>query len=102
MKIFTLFGLCASIAFLSGCNNDSSNPNSKAKELAQEVCLVNQEDDFNKCATGQRVFFQPQSFGNQQLPLIFISYFCDIHQPIHFNASGVVCIYQETKNKAEQ
>lgn len=101
MKLVSTLTLSASVFFLVACNNDTasksqSDAEQAADSLAQHVCKIDQNFDFSACKTGQRLFFSPTQFGNEQLPIIIISYFCDIHQPVYFNKGGVVCIYRKT------
>lgn len=103
MKLVTSLGLTASLLFLTACKSDATNQSQitaqqHADSQAQLVCKIDQNFDISSCETGQRLFFSPSRFGNEQLPLIVISYFCDISQPVHFNNGGVVCIYRKTQS----
>lgn len=103
MKLVTTLGLTASLLLLTACNSDAANGQQTAAQqhadaLAQHVCTIDQNFDISACETGQRLYFAPNRFGNEQLPLTVISYFCDISQPVYFNKAGVVCIYRKTKS----
>lgn len=57
------------------------------------VCLFDSEETAKQCKEGQLSFFQPSTFGNEQLPLIAAASFCDFnHQVIQTNG-GVVCVF---------
>ena len=45
------------------------------------------------CKPGERVVFLPQQWGNQQLPIQFVSMACDLRYTIAMTNGGVVCIY---------
>jgi len=98
MKLFTTFTLSLSLFSLAGCNSETSAVEPTSSSQTQEICVIDQSFELSKCQTGQNLFFQPSTFGNEQLPLIVISYFCDINKPIHFNKSGVVCIYRKNQS----
>lgn len=39
------------------------------------------------------MFFQPMSWGNDQLPLVAVAAACDFRFPVAYNVSGVVCVF---------
>lgn len=45
------------------------------------------------CKPGERVVFLPQAWGNEQLPIQFVSMACDLRYTIAMTNGGVVCIY---------
>lgn len=45
------------------------------------------------CKPGERVVFLPQQWGNEQLPLQFVSMACDLRYTVAMTNGGVVCIY---------
>ncbi len=55
-----------------------------------------------KCEEGQIFSFQPNRWGNQQLPILVASYFCDFNAPIVQNESGVACVYKRKYNAKTQ
>lgn len=55
-----------------------------------------------KCEEGQIFSFQPNRWGNQQLPILVTSYFCDFNAPIVQNESGVACVYKRRYNAQTQ
>lgn len=70
-----------------------------------EVCLADMSVLAGiepKCKEGQIFSFQPNRWGNQQLPIYVVSYFCDFNAPIVQNESGVVCVYKRRYNAKMQ
>ncbi|HEX7369988.1 MAG TPA: hypothetical protein VF284_06880 [Rhodanobacteraceae bacterium] len=51
------------------------------------------------CKPGERVVFMPQQWGNEQLPIQFVSMACDLRYTVALTNGGVVCIYYR-KSKA--
>lgn len=47
-----------------------------------------------KCKDGQIFLFQPNRWGNAQIPIIVATYFCDFNAPIVHNESSVSCVYK--------
>lgn len=45
------------------------------------------------CKPGERVVFLPQAWGNEQLPIQFVSMACDLRYTVAMTTGGVVCIY---------
>lgn len=45
------------------------------------------------CKPGERVVFMPQQWGNEQLPIQFVSMACDLRYTVAMTNGGVVCIY---------
>lgn len=57
------------------------------------VCRFADTEAAKQCKNGQLAFFQPERFGNEQLPLMVAATYCDFNHPIIHNAGGVVCIF---------
>lgn len=65
-----------------------------------DICEVNawQGDETAKvCKQGQKVVFLPQSFGNEQLPILFAAVNCDLRYSVALTNGGVTCIYNPLK-----
>jgi len=54
------------------------------------VCNPKTIEEIKDCPNWQKMFFQPNSFGNVQLPLVVIAGFCDTSKPVFFNEGGCV------------
>jgi hypothetical protein len=62
----------------------------------EQLCEVNEwQKDVTaaSCKPGQKVVFLPNSFGNEQLPIIFSAVNCDHRFSIALTNGGVSCIY---------
>ena len=60
------------------------------------ICRVNkwQEDvTAASCTAGQKVVFLPDSWGNEQLPILFAAVNCDLRYTLVLTNGGVTCIY---------
>nr|PMI52312.1 hypothetical protein BCU43_19900 [Vibrio lentus]PMI89476.1 hypothetical protein BCU35_23040 [Vibrio lentus]PMI98573.1 hypothetical protein BCU32_16865 [Vibrio lentus] len=65
------------------------------------ICHFANGDEANaKCKDGDVAMWTPNSFGNEQLPILYISLFCDFEAPITHTVGGVSCIFT-TKRKAQ-
>jgi hypothetical protein len=101
----TLFMLlvCASAGFavgLTGCQ-----PTSRAKDAAamadiapdqSHVCEVHDwkaAASASACHAEQKIVFLPDSWGNEQLPILFVAVNCDLRYSVALTVGGVSCIY---------
>ena len=79
-----LFGIALSLV---GCTESNSTPQ-------DNVCDVQSLSGIqDKCKSGEVVYFEPSSWGNEQLPLLFTALACDTNKPVYFNNGGVVCTF---------
>lgn len=104
---FPLLTALAAIFLLTGCNDNTTG----SATVKDSLCTV---EDWSpeataKCVVGEIVAFLPNSFGNEQLPIIAASALCDFRHPIATTNGGVVCVYTRkrmenyvAKTKAEQ
>lgn len=77
-------------ALLAGCGDSSS-----IKQ--DELCTYTSDDEAKACKPGQLSYFQPTSWGNEQMPLNAAAAYCDFrHQVVHTNA-GVLCIFTDKR-----
>lgn len=81
---------------ITGCNQQSTPTKSEASIDQANLCEVSdwQHDAVaNACKPGQKVVFLPQSFGNEQLPIIFAAVNCDLRFNVALTKGAVTCIY---------
>ena len=45
------------------------------------------------CEPGQKVVYLPESFGNEQLPILFAAVNCDLRYSVALTKGAVTCIY---------
>lgn len=87
MKKFMLFAFCSSL-ILTSCLESVKNQG----EDKSELCLIeNKDDDVSRCEDGQLLVFLPNSWGNDQLPIIVAALFCNFDYSVVYNNGGVVC-----------
>ena len=82
---------------MSGCLDNAKS------SYKNEVCVASFEllSGVSKCKDGQVLSFQPQRWGNEQLPIIVSTYYCDFNYPIVQNKAGVTCVYKRRFNAEE-
>jgi len=95
MKKFALFAVCSSL-ILSSCfepgKKESKNENQESKEDKPELCVIENKDvDISHCEDGQLLVFLPNSWGNDQLPIIVAALYCNFDYSVVYNNGGVVC-----------
>ena len=112
MKVTRLIiGACLVVAAqLIGCGSkkgetDKLGVTSEVHDINQDgPCVVNsfyKPDVSEKCERGQRVVFLPQSWGNDQLPIMFAGINCDLRFNVVSNNGGVTCIFVGKSKKEE-
>lgn len=70
------------------------------KQVAQDdVCVYSSAADAKKCKDGQMSWFQPSSWGNEQLPLMVVAAYCDFNYQVVQNNSGVICVFTTKRMK---
>ncbi|MCQ1061364.1 hypothetical protein LRP52_49075 [Photobacterium sp. ZSDE20] len=58
-------------------------------------------DNAAKCKEGSKIAFLPNSFGNEQLPVMFIALNCDLRFDVSLTNGGAVCIFKPVENVVE-
>jgi hypothetical protein len=94
------FFVAASSILLSACNKESLTTSIDQDNL----CEVNSwapAETSKTCKVGQKVVFLPNSFGNEQLPILFAALNCDLRYSVALTTGAVSCIYAPTKLKPE-
>lgn len=96
-----------SMVMLSACSNKEKEPvkatvtNINTEIDQTDVCIAMDTSLPNAaktCKPGHKIVFRPMSWGNEQMPLIFVSFFCDLRYSVAMNNGGVVCIYNPIKS----
>lgn len=62
-----------------------------------EVTSWRHDDVAAACRPGQKVVYLPESFGNEQLPVIFAAVNCDLRHSVALTKGAVACIYAPIK-----
>jgi len=50
------------------------------------------------CTPGEKVIFLPESFGNEQLPVLFAAVNCDLQHAVVWTKGAVTCVYRPIKS----
>jgi hypothetical protein len=73
------------IAVLTGCSAQPSHTEQS------KLCVFSGVTQAAKCKNGELAMFTPNSWGNDQLPLVAVAEFCNTNHQVIYNKSGVVC-----------
>ena len=94
---------CASAGFALGLTGCQPSPAPKevlaTADVAPDqshVCEVHDwkaDASAGTCHPGQKVVFLPDSWGNEQLPILFVAVNCDLRYSVALTVGGVSCIY---------
>jgi hypothetical protein len=90
---------------LSACGGGHSNADvasvkavAVAPEMSQDsACQVSSWHVAEGCALGQKIVFLPESWGNEQLPVMFAALNCDLRYQVVATKGAVVCIFRPVK-----
>lgn len=92
MKHYIPLALVASTFTLVACNGATGLVGGNGGFDQSSVCTWSDENSLQQCKEGQLGFFAPASFGNDQLPLLVVSRYCDMRYQVVQNNGGVVCV----------
>lgn len=99
---FAMFAALAATVFVAGCNQQPA----PVKEASIDQANLCEVKDWmhgpvaESCNPGQKVVFLPNSWGNEQLPVIFAAVNCDMRYQVVMTNGGVTCIYGPITPKA--
>lgn len=82
-------------ALLTGCLEQGAS----SKIDQSSMCRYSSDEETKQCKEGQLSFFKPDSWGNEQLPLIAASLYCDFNHPVMYTKAGVVCVFTKQRIK---
>jgi hypothetical protein len=92
----------------AGDNAAPAAPQTEAAPLdivdPSETCITPMLDqDFIRtvCKPGQKIAFLPQRWGNEQLPILFAAFNCDLDATVVLTNGGVVCRYLPQPKKED-
>lgn len=94
-KNIAVFALPMIVISLSACSSQGT-ADVGADINQTEVCEVGGWQlnvTSEVCKQGQKVVFLPQSWGNEQLPILFAAINCDLRYSVAMTNGGVACIY---------
>jgi len=90
-------------ALVAGCSqqNASTTNNISGPTINQQAfCMVQDwrpAASAKACTPGQKVTFLPESWGNEQLPILFAIGNCDLRYAVALTKGAVACIYLPAK-----
>ncbi|MDP3521290.1 MAG: hypothetical protein Q8S02_11780 [Hydrogenophaga sp.] len=103
LRLSALTLLLAISATLAGCNQPQAAQAAQAAAAPAlpaidqaNLCEVKgwQHDVVaQSCKPGQKVIYLPDSWGNEQLPVIFAAVNCDMRYSVTITKGAVACIY---------
>lgn len=90
---------------LAACNSQAPAPAAVAPaEPAgpdqSRICQVGDWHVASDCKAGQKIVFLPESFGNEQLPVLFAALNCDLRYQVVTTRGAVTCIFGPIKPAA--
>lgn len=88
--------LVLSSIVLGACKQISSDASSVSAIDQANLCEVSvwrHDDVAKKCKPGQKVVFLPDTFGHEQLPIMFAAVNCDLRYSVALTTGAVTCIY---------
>lgn len=86
-------------SLLTACSTPSPTSASEASGATADQSKVCEVTDWHHdvvkaaCTPGQKVVFLPNSWGNEQLPVIFAAVNCDLRFNVAMTVGGVACIF---------
>jgi hypothetical protein len=105
MRIASMVMVSSVCLFVAACSRQGSSPvastaaapnTTSVAAVDGHLCEVKSwryDDVAASCTPGQKVIFAPDSFGNEQLPVIFAAVNCDLHYSVALTTGAVTCIY---------
>jgi len=84
------FLICCTFILFAGCESRTALDQSS-------LCFFASDKEAQACKDGQLAFFRPDTWGNEQLPLIVAATYCDFRHPVVQNNSGVVCVFSAAR-----
>jgi len=95
--------LAGATSALFGCGGGKSEPVAgspsttvaaqAAPSNASKLCAFANDDIATKCQSGQIALFVPNSWGNEQYPVIYAAKYCDFNFPIVHTNGAVSCVF---------
>jgi hypothetical protein len=98
------------LALLAGCQRSPDAPAANAVAATGEavdqdhICKSSDWRTASDCTPGRKIVFLPESFGNEQLPVLFAAANCDLRYSVALTQGAVACIFRplrpETRSPA--
>ncbi len=104
MKAVRIIAAVIAATVLGACSKPPESPVASAPDMDQaKLCQVSSWHlaDQN-CKPGQKIAFLPESWGNEQLPVMFAALNCDLRYQVVSTKGAVACIFKPIKRAAEE
>lgn len=85
--------------FIGGCNQQLGV--NLDQDTVCEVKAWDLDTTRSTCETGQKIVFLPDSWGNEQLPVMFAAVNCDHRFTVAMTEGAVSCIFKPIKSVKE-
>jgi len=98
-RALALLGLTVILVACGGGKSDTPQKDTSASSAqtasanASKLCVFSNDEEADKCQSGQISLFAPHSFGNEQLPVIFAAKYCDFNFPMVSTVGSVSCVF---------
>ena len=94
-RFLAIFSMTAVAAFSTACSKIETRASASPAPIQNKVCEVRDwsASASAECQPGQKIVFLPNSWGNEQLPLLFAAVNCDMRYSVAMTNGGVVCIH---------
>jgi hypothetical protein len=94
-RVKTLVGALA-LGLLAGCGGG-------VREVPQDtLCVYATDEAAKQCKDGRLAWFKPNSWGNEQLPLLAAASYCDFNHPVTMNGAGVICVFTSKRLSSDE
>ncbi len=69
-----------------------------AGEIDQsKICIVSTDQEALECRPGELMYFQPRTWGNEQLATRIAALYCDFNYRIMHTPASVICVYTNAR-----
>ncbi|KZY42801.1 MULTISPECIES: hypothetical protein [unclassified Oleiphilus] len=79
-----------SLGLLAGCKHGAEVNQSK-------LCHASSDAEAMQCKAGELMYFAPNFFGNEQLPLNIAGAYCDFNHQVMHTTGGVLCVLTDKR-----
>ncbi len=62
-----------------------------------KICIVSTDQEALDCKPGELMYFQPRTWGNEQLPTHIAAVYCDFNYQVMHTPASVICVYTNAR-----
>ena len=102
MKTIRIIVAVIATTALGACSKLPESPLAAILDIDQaKLCQVNSWHLADQtCKLGQKIVFLPESWGNEQLPILFTALNCDLRFQVVATKGAVACIFKPIEREA--